>query len=48
VRSTLVLDDRLLGLSPIRREVAAGAEVEAGGRTARVVTLPFAAEDLDG
>ena len=48
VRSTLVLDDRLLGLSPIRREVAAGAEVEAGGRTARVVALPFAAEDLDG
>ena len=48
VRSTLALDDRLLGLSPIRREVEAGEEVEAGGRTARVVTLPFGAEDLDG
>jgi folate-binding protein YgfZ len=48
VRSTLVLDDRLLGLSPIRREVGLGAEVEAGGRAARVVALPFAAEDLDG
>jgi folate-binding protein YgfZ len=48
VRSTLVLDDRLLGLSPIRREVPLGNEVEAGGRAARVVTLPFGAEDLDG
>jgi len=48
VRSTLVLDDRLLGLAPIRREVAPGEEVEAGGRPARVVALPFAAEDLDG
>ena len=48
VRSTLVLDDRLLGLSPIRREVGLGEEVEAGGRAAKVVGLPFAAEDLDG
>ncbi|MGE5230413.1 MAG: YgfZ/GcvT domain-containing protein [Deltaproteobacteria bacterium] len=48
VRSTLVLDDRLLGLAPIRREVTTGEEVEAGGRRARVVGLPFAAEDLDG
>jgi folate-binding protein YgfZ len=48
VRSTLMLDDRLLGLSPIRREVAPGAEVEAGGRAARVVALPFGAEDLEG
>lgn len=48
VRSTLVLDDRLLGLAPIRREVVPGQEVEAGGRAARVVALPFAAEDLDG
>ena len=48
VRSTLVLDDRLLGLAPIRREVATGEEVEAGGRPARVVALPFAPEDLDG
>lgn len=48
VRSTLVLDDRLLGLSPIRREVPPGGEVEAGGRSARVVALPFGAEDLDG
>ncbi len=48
VRSTLVLDDRLLGLAPIRREVATGEAVEAGGRPATGVGLPFAAEDLDG
>ena len=42
------LDDRLLGLAPLRREVAVGDEVDAGGRRARVVGLPFGAEDLDG
>ena len=48
VRSTLALDDRVLGLAPLRREVAVGDEVDAGGRRARVVGLPFGAEDLDG
>jgi folate-binding protein YgfZ len=46
VRSTLVLDDRTLGLGIIRREVETGEEVQAGGRTARVVALPFAAAEL--
>jgi hypothetical protein len=48
IRSTLALDDRLLGLAPLRREVSVGDEVDAGGRRARVVGLPFGAEDLDG
>lgn len=48
VRSTLVLDDRIVGLAPIRREVAVGEEVVAGGRLAAVVALPFGAADLDG
>jgi tRNA-modifying protein YgfZ len=48
IRSTLALDDRLLGLAPIRREVSVGDEVDAGGKKARVVALPFGAEDLDG
>ncbi|HTK40070.1 MAG TPA: hypothetical protein VL287_00670, partial [Gemmatimonadales bacterium] len=48
VRSTLALDDRLLGLAPLRREISVGDEVEAGGRRARVVALPFGSEDLDG
>lgn len=48
VRSTLALDDRLLGLAPLRREVSVGDQVEAGGRPAQVVALPFGAEDLDG
>lgn len=48
VRSTLVLDDRIVGLAPIRREVAVGETVSAGGRSATVVALPFAAGDLDG
>jgi folate-binding protein YgfZ len=48
VRSTLVLEDRIIGLAPIRREVEPGAEVTAGGRAATVVALPFASEDLDG
>ena len=41
VRSTLVVGGRRIGLAPIRREVAAGEMVTAGGRPARVVTLPF-------
>jgi len=38
----------LLGLAPLRREISVGDEVEAGGRRARVVALPFGSEDLDG
>ncbi|HEX5386815.1 MAG TPA: hypothetical protein VFW66_08965 [Gemmatimonadales bacterium] len=47
VRSTLALDDRIIGLAPIRREVEVGADVMAGGRNATVVALPFAPDDLD-
>ncbi len=46
VRSTLQLEDRRLGLAPIRREVEIGTEVTAGGRTAKVVDLPFGAPEL--
>ena len=48
VRSTLVLDDRTIGLASIRREVSVGDEVEAGGRRAVVVALPFGPGDVDG
>lgn len=48
VRSTLTLEDRRLGLGTIRREVAPGDVVLAGGAEARVVALPFGAEELDG
>jgi folate-binding protein YgfZ len=48
VRSTLVLDDRTIGLASIRREVAVGDVVEAGGRQAVVVPLPFGPGDVDG
>jgi folate-binding protein YgfZ len=48
VRSTLTLDGRRIGLAPIRREVATGAEVMAGGRPATVVPLPVAADLLGG
>jgi folate-binding protein YgfZ len=41
VRSTLLVGGRRIGLAPIRREVAVGEVVTAGGRQARVVTLPF-------
>lgn len=41
VRSTLIVGGRRLGLAPIRREVATGELVMAGGRPARVVALPF-------
>jgi len=41
VRSTLLVGGRRVGLSPIRREVATGDAVVAGGRPARVVALPF-------
>jgi tRNA-modifying protein YgfZ len=48
VRSTLSLEDRAIGLGLIRREVAVGEELVAGGQPATVVALPFGPEDLDG
>ncbi len=48
VRSTLTLEDRRLGLGIIRREVEPGRTVLAGGAEAKVVSLPFGAEELDG
>lgn len=48
VRSTLVLEDRILGLALLRREVRPGDLVTAGGREAAVAGLPFSAEDVDG
>jgi folate-binding protein YgfZ len=48
VRSTLTLEDRVLGLGLVRREVEPGETVTAGGRRARVVALPFGAEEVDG
>src|SRR3954449_1743623 len=48
VRSTLTLEDRRLGLGLLRREVGPGEEVTAGGRRARVVALPFGADEVDG
>jgi len=48
VRSTLTLEDRVLGLGVLRREVSPGELVLAGGRQARVVTLPFGADEVDG
>ncbi len=48
VRSTLVLDDRILGLALLRREVQAGETVVAGGRQAVVTPLPFSVDDVDG
>ncbi len=48
VRSTLTLEDRVLGLGVLCREIAPGEQVTAGGRRARVVGLPFGADELDG
>jgi folate-binding protein YgfZ len=48
VRSTLSLEDRMIGLGLIRREVGVGEELVAGGQPATVVALPFGPEDLDG
>jgi folate-binding protein YgfZ len=47
VRSTLTVDGRTLGLALVRREVAPGSPVVAGGRGARVVSLPFGGDELD-
>lgn len=41
VRSTLLAGGQRIGLAPIRREVQVGEMVTAGGRPARVVSLPF-------
>lgn len=40
-RSVLVLEDRVLALGIVRREVESGAAVTVGGRSATVVKLPF-------
>ena len=48
VRSTLTLEDRVLGLGLLRREVGPGETVVAGGRRATVVALPFGADEVDG
>ena len=48
VRSTLTLEDRVLGLGLVRREVEPGETVTAGGRRATVVALPFGADEVDG
>jgi folate-binding protein YgfZ len=48
VRSTLTLENLTLGLAVMRREVAPGDDVVAGGKPAVVVRLPFGAEALGG
>jgi tRNA-modifying protein YgfZ len=48
VRSTLALEDRVLGLGVVRREVEPGERVVAGGRNATIVGLPFGADEVDG
>jgi folate-binding protein YgfZ len=48
VRSLLALDDRVLGLALVRREVLPGERVTAAGAEATVVELPFAAPEVDG
>jgi folate-binding protein YgfZ len=48
VRSTLTLEDRVLGLGVLRREVSPGEMVTAGGRRAKVVALPFGVDEVDG
>jgi folate-binding protein YgfZ len=42
IKSALLLDDRVLGLALLRREVEPGARLKAGAREVRVVPLPFA------
>jgi hypothetical protein len=44
--TALILEDRVLGLALVRREVENGAVLEAGEREARVVALPFGSEGL--
>jgi len=44
--TALMLEDRVVGLALVRREVANGAVLQAGSREARVVALPFGSEGL--
>lgn len=46
IRSALLLEDRVLALAMLRREVADGAEVLAGKRRGTVIALPIAEEWL--
>lgn len=46
--STLLLDDRALALASLRRELGVGETVDAGGRLATVVALPFGPDEVDG
>jgi folate-binding protein YgfZ len=48
VRSTLQLDDRVLGLGVLRREVSPGDRVSVDGRQGQVVHLPFGGEEIEG
>lgn len=48
VRSALALEQRVLALATLRREVAEGTVVRAGGRDARVVPLPFEPATMGG
>jgi folate-binding protein YgfZ len=48
IGSTLLLDDRALALAMLKRETAIGETVDAGGRLATVVALPFSHGDVDG
>lgn len=45
IRTALALDDRILALATVRHEIGDGATVTAGDRPARVVALPFSAEE---
>ena len=44
--TALTLEDRVLGLALVRREVENGTVLQAGSREARVVGLPFGSEGL--
>lgn len=48
VGSVLMLDDRALALSLVRREVGVGDTVSVGGRLAVVTALPFSPADING
>ncbi len=48
ISSILLLDDRALALASLRRETAIGDTVDAGGRLATVVALPFGQDDVAG
>jgi hypothetical protein len=44
----LQLNDRVLGLGVLRREVSPGDEVSVAGSQAQVVHLPFGGEEIEG